>query len=255
MGNIFNNGGYVGRQASYAVRDAPVSSFSFVSSSGSTNANSLTIPATAQAGDIAVIADNINTAGTTTAPSGWTLIRSDSVSSNITLTSYYKVLASNEPGSTVTSPDTSTTDHFMLCTVFRPNSGSVISGVTLNSDSGEATTGDPTIKTSSMSGAVTPTIGFIVFAQRGSNNAGMSIATTPAGDGSATTLDESSRVVLRTYYKIYNSGSTPANMTGDLNDSGAQAVQAWHLTFTSRNQLNYNSGIWSLGAVTKSLKQ
>jgi hypothetical protein len=141
----------------------------------------------------------------------------------------------------------------MLCTVFRPNSDSVISGVTINSASGEATTGNPTIKTSSMSGSVTPTIGFIVFAQRGSNNAAMSIATTPAGDGFATTLDESSRVVLRTYYKIYNSGSTPENMTGDLNDSGAQAIQAWHLTFTSRDQLNYNSGMWSLVSVKEAL--
>jgi hypothetical protein len=255
MGNIFNNGGYVGVQASYAIRDVPASSFSFVDSSGVTNNRTLTIPATAQSGDIAVIADNINTAGTTTAPSGWTLISSDSVGSNITLTSYYKVLNSADPGSTVTSPDTSTTDHFMLCVVFRPNTLSFISGVTVNGLSGQATTGDPTTKTSSMSGSATPTIGFIVFAQRGSNNAAMNITTTPSGDGFASTLDESSRNVLRTYYKIYDFGSTPENMTGDLGDSGAQAIQAWHLTFTSRDQINYNPGIWSLEAVTKFLKQ
>jgi ubiquitin-protein ligase len=43
-------------------------------------------------------------------------------------------------------------------------------------------------------------------------------------------------------------------MTGDLSDNGAQAIQAWHLTFTSRNQTNYNSGIWSLKSVRESLK-
>lgn len=206
-------------------------SFSFVASNTTTNNNSVTVPSTAQPGDIAIIADNVDTISANPgAPTNWTEIRHDFSSGNIGLGTYYKVLTESDINASVASQNTSTTDHFMLCAVFRPSS--FIGTLTVGGQAGSATTANPASITLSISGIAVPLIGFVVFAQRGSNNANFSIAVTPTNSGSVTTLDESSRNVLRLYYLFYAAGTTPANTSADLNDNGAQAQQCWYIRFT-----------------------
>jgi hypothetical protein len=254
MSKIFNSGGYIGSESVYGTKYDPIFTFNFVASTGVANDRTINVPTGAQSGDIMIISDNINANASPTVPDGWTLIRSDIAGTNIGLNTYYKVLTSEDLGTNVTSPDTSTTDHFMRSVVFRPAGFSKIAGVIVNNASGEATTGDPTSKTSLMALSGTPTIGFIVFAQRGSNNAAFNVTTTPAADGNNTTTDEGGRNVLRIYYKIYSAGATTINMTGDISDNGAQAIQAWNLTFDSDTGIgSYNSGIWSLGSVVEAV--
>lgn len=254
--SVYLNGGYIGVTKTYKVTtEIPLTDFTFVASATGVNSPNVVIPASAQAGDIAIIVDNEDTAGTLAAPSGWTLIRSDSVSSNITGTTYYRILQSGDAGTTVTSTDGTTTNHFMLCAVFRPNAGTV-TGITINDLDGEATTGNPSQQTLSMSAETgRPIIGFFAMGQRGSNNIALNVTDVPDGFSLVFCQDESSRDVIELYYIIYADGDTPANVTGDIGDNGAQFMQSFYFTFTSTpdTSTSYTSGIWNLQSVTESL--
>jgi len=250
--SVYLNGGFVGVTKSYRSENA-LTAMSFVASSTGTNTPNVTIPASAQAGDVAIIVDNEDTAGTLSAPSGWTLIRSDSVFSNITGTTYYRILQAGDAGTTVTSTDGTTTNHFMLCAVFRPNAGT-ITGVTINDSAGLATTGNPGTQTLSMSAETArPIIGFFAMGQRGSNNNALNVTDTPDGFSVIICDDESGRDVIELYYILYNEGDTPANVTGDIGDSGSQFMQSFYFTFSSTPSYILNSGIFNLQAVIEGL--
>lgn len=228
--------------------------FKFVANSYAQNTNSLTVPSTAQAGDFVIIGDNIwngLVSGSLTAPSGWTLIRSDGLAFNVVGACYYKILEASDVGSTVTSVDTSTTDHFMLCSVFRPNAGT-ITGVTINDSDGEASTGDPASQTLSMSSATsTPLIGFFMFYQRAVNTHIKPI-TLPSNFAVSMSVDELGFEILHHQFIIYEKGATPVDATADIVDNGAQVAQSFYLTFSSTP--TYESSVFSLNDVSNSVR-
>ena len=120
---------------------------------------------------------------------------------------------------------------------------------------GQSTTGDPSSDTITMSSGTPPIVGIIAFAQRGQNNAALNVTSTPAADGFTECLDEASRSVIRHYYKIYSVGNIPADMSGDIGDSGAQGIQSWYFTFTSQSGIKqYNDGIWNLQSVLEAIE-
>lgn len=255
MESVYLNGGYIGITSEYLTKYSPISSFSYIASSEAVQTNNLTIPSSSQSGDIAVIVDNINSSTNISAPSGWTLISSNSAGdTNLTAATYYKVLVGGDPGSTVASPNTSTTDHFMACAIFRPSTNSEIASAILNDVDGQATTGDPSADTVTMSGSSPPLIGFIAFFQRGGNANNMNITSEPAADGYVEVL-KSTLIKIRLYYKIYNVGNTPVDMSGDIADSGAQGIISWYFTFTSQTGIKqYNDGIWNLQSVLEAIE-
>ena len=126
-----------------------VSSLSYVANSNINFSNTITIPASAQAGDIAVFKDfamnNDTGVPSTVLPSGWTLI------SNVTYNVYtqnrqilsYKILASGDPGSTITGM-TAVYKHKLMY-VFRPNVP--ISNLSLEQNYSQVTDDTPTTRT------------------------------------------------------------------------------------------------------------
>ena len=254
MESVFLNGGYIGATSEYLTTDVQISTIEFVASSFGRNQRTVVVPATAQVGDIAVVIDNTNT-GSSGGVTGWTKITDASVSSNIGIGAYYKIVTAGDIGATFTATDGDTTDHFLLCSVWRPQSPAKIASVIINDTGAQATTGNPSLDTLLMSAGTPPLIGFIAFCQRGSNNASISIATEPVADGYVECLDESSRVVIRQYHKVYDAGTTPADMSGDLNDAGVQGILSWYFTFTSESGIDqYNDGIWNLQSVLDSVR-
>lgn len=200
----------------------------FVAADNTRNGNTLTIPAGARGGDIAVVAECINTVtANLTAPSGWTLILQTFLNNNVGGLAYYKILTDSDAGATLTSTDASTTNHFMVGQVFRANNN--IRTVSIGDTAGEATTGDPTLQTLNLSGLTVPVIGFFHMAQRGSNNVAFSLTTTPTNDGATTVVSITAEPLERLYYKIYNITETPADLTGDIGDAGAQLLQSWYI--------------------------
>lgn len=107
-------------------------------SSGST----ITIPATAQAGDLAVLYDlarGIVTPPTPATPSNWTTISGLTASTSAGVLSY-KILVAGDPGATVTGMDGLISDAKSLA-VFRATPS--LAGVTVLEPAEESTAGNP----------------------------------------------------------------------------------------------------------------
>lgn len=92
-------------------------SFSFVDSSTSLSAGTVTIPVTAQAGDLAVIFDSI--VGSPALPSGWTQVYQENATFDTTIS--YKLIQAGEPGTSVTGQNSSLTYSIKTMLVFRPS--------------------------------------------------------------------------------------------------------------------------------------
>lgn len=207
---------------------APVSAMAWQASAGVNNNYQVTVPASAQAGDLAIFCDNINTASSITAPTGWSTVSTASVASNVTVGLFYKILTSGDLNATISSQDTSTTDHGVMISIFRPTG--TLTSATPGSVNQQATTGDPTLQTVSASGQSAPLGVFFAMMQRYSNASGLNVTTVPTNDG-VDELAESTTVRIRLYYKFYNTGSSPANVTGDIGDSGAQGMISCYMLF------------------------
>jgi hypothetical protein len=130
-------------------------SFTFVDYGSSTDSASVTIPVSAQTGDIAVLFDSTAT-GAPALPSGWTSIYSNDATFEVTVS--YKILASGEPGTTITGHSSNLTYALKQILIFRPSNS--ISTVTIGSfvTSGEIST-TPAVQTIN-AGTSTPTIVF-----------------------------------------------------------------------------------------------
>jgi hypothetical protein len=90
---------------------------------------SITIPASAQAGDLAVLIRSGFTSGAQSTPTGWTQIATYTALTPV-FTAWYRILQSGDAGSTVTF--TTQTIPFAEMTLFRKASGTV-SSVTVSS--------------------------------------------------------------------------------------------------------------------------
>jgi hypothetical protein len=189
----------------------PVTTLTFVDSATSTG-TTITIPAGAQEGDIAVLADfQVTGSGPTlVTPTNWTNIV-DTANAFSLLATSYRELPSGAGGTNVTGMTVAggeVCSKVML--VFRPDSSA--SAITPSAFNEETTGGNPAEQTVSASGQAVPLIVLGILAAENTTNPAFSTAS-PAFDDTVPSND------LRFGYKIYN--SSPADHTIDMADLSA----------------------------------
>lgn len=123
----------------------------------SSTSGSITIPASALAGDLAVLLNSHDAVGTQSDPSGWTRVVNSSAGAS-TQTIWYRILQSGDAGATVTMTGGANPSSEMI--LFRKGTGTV-SSVSVSGATIQTTSGTPTTQTQSASTATSP---FIVVA-------------------------------------------------------------------------------------------
>lgn len=121
---------------------------------------SITIPASAQAGDLAVLMSMNESVGVQSDPSGWTRIVNQEAS-NPVMTVWYRIIQSGDAGTTVTMTGGLAPSSEMI--LFRKAVGT-ISSVTVSGDTIQYSAGIPTAQTQTVSTATPVFIAFGVFA-------------------------------------------------------------------------------------------
>jgi len=193
-----------------AIDAAGFSSLAFVDSATST-ASTITIPAGASIGDVAVLFDYAYRGGsppTLVTPTDWTSIGEDN-QTTARINMSYKILGTGEPGSSITGMNGATSNNKVMF-VF---SGS-ISSITPGGVNVEATSGNPASQSCTAASGTAP---LVVCACCGTTGGGMDFTT----ESPALT----SKVLggfLRAGYIIYN--SSQANHTFDMADEGSRNV-------------------------------
>lgn len=186
----------------------PVTELTFVDSAVSTG-TTITIPAGAEEGDIAFLADfQVTGSGPTlVTPTNWTNIV-DTASAFSLLATSYRRLPSGAGGTNVTGMSADGGELISKAMlVFRPNSlASAITPASLNE---ETTGGNPASQSVTASGQAVPLIVLGILAAENTTNPAFSTAS-PAFDDTVPSND------LRIGYKIYN--SSPADHTIDMAD-------------------------------------
>jgi len=203
--------------ASYAVRSL---AFLTTGSNGGAGVDTVTIPASARAGDLAVLTDYGQTAGAPpdVTPSGWTGIGT-ATGPNGRSRGSYKVLAASDPGSVITCILGVGTSQKII-TVFRPDG--VIRAVASGSYAGEIVTSDPILQTVAASGQGVP---LAVMAMATTNTGTANFTTmSPAFDATVLSSDSFARVG----YKLYT--TSPANHDVDMADLGFNSLQSFWIS-------------------------
>jgi hypothetical protein len=189
----------------------------FTTSSGDTQP-SISIPATAQAGDLAIY----YTAATGLAinkvfPPDFTEVREDHDVDDARMVSGYKILTSSDAGAALTGMND---DHeFSAVMVFRPSRP--ITSVNTFSVNGQATIVDPSPQTIDMSLAPSYNAILAVAFMVGTTTVVESVP------GSMTLVAPSSN--SHAFYQIFNTGDALTNLTVDMPDEGDNAMQSWGL--------------------------
>jgi hypothetical protein len=183
-----------------------------------TTSQTLTIPASAQIGDIAVYVNRATSTLITPSaviPSGWTTV------SNLAAATYtrsiiaYKILASGEPGSNITVINTTYNTSIMF--IFRPNT--TISSLSYASLNNQIVNTDPTAQT-----VTAQTKPYIVIGACGST----ATCTFTNAWYTATQIINASSSYVRFGYLIFN--DSPSNVTVDMTDYGNRnALQSFAL--------------------------
>jgi hypothetical protein len=191
-------------------------SLSYVGSASSTGAT-ITIPATSQAGDIAVLYDVALTSGSTpptlVTPAGWAN-RVDEASAVTRLAVCTKLLDGSDPGAVITGMNgVDSNDKLMV--VFRPDAP--INNLAASSFTHELNNADASPQTISASGAAAPVL---VIGGCGATGGLPVVFSTASPAFDATVTSSSGRQTIG--YKIYNEGSPPANHTIDIVDLGSR---------------------------------
>ena len=136
-------------------------SYQFVASSNSTDSATITVPAAAQSGDIAILVDS-TAVGAAATPSGWTSILSlDNPLETFETSISYKILEAGDASSSITG-QTTTTYSVKIMLVFRPSSTISMVNISSLTNSGE-TAAVPSVQTIAVSpyGAESIVIGVI----------------------------------------------------------------------------------------------
>jgi hypothetical protein len=197
---------------------------SFVASANSAS-NTITIPASAQAGDVAILFDfavrGQATEPTDVVPTGWTGIITHTFSvagpTSGRARISYKILAGGDPGASVTGMNSDVEDKVML--VFRGSQA--ISAVNAAGWDLVTGTGNPSSQTVAASGGAAP---LVVFGMADVNNGTAAFSTaSPAFDATVANSDAD----MLAGYKIYN--SAPADHTIDHNHTGSNALGSGYL--------------------------
>ena len=215
------------QQVLFAGTKLAPSSFTYVGA-GTSTAVTVTIPATAAVGDLAILYDNVqnssSTIPTSVTPAGWTAVRSDTVYDSSFPISFrcnvsIKILTSGEPGSTVTGMNAQYNDKQIL--VFRHNR--TINNATVYSLAGEASVSAPANQTLTLSAGPTPLVGVAFW---GTYN-----LTTTRGD-SAGIMTEiiGADSYLYGKYVIYNVGSSPVDTTLSAADDGTTHLVSFYVS-------------------------
>lgn len=206
----------------FAAAGGGPTTLTFVDSAIS-NSATITIPAGAQEGDLAVLFD-ISWNGssgppTEVVPSTWTLCTpstiQDSASNDDRLVASYKVLGAAPGGTSVTGMDSTSDNKIMM--VFRPDA--VITTVTPGSWNAQNTPNDPASQSVTASGQATP----LVVVATGYDVAGL-LAFSSASPAFDAVIQETGQDDMVAGYKIYN--SSPADHTIDQIDEGNANVLA-----------------------------
>lgn len=195
----------------FFIDDAPaVSAVTFVNSASSTG-STITVPADAAAGDIAVLYDIAQmTAGlpTLVIPSGWTNQANSSVNTTRAAVAT-KLLGSGDPGAVITGMNGNNRNKKGIV-VFRPDTPVMsVTASTFTSAVVDSPSDNPQ-QTISASGKSTP---LIVLGGTGTGSTGtvsFSVAS-PAFDSTVATASE-----LTIGYKLYAAGSSPSDHSIDV---------------------------------------
>ena len=194
---------------------------SFVASAESAS-SAITIPATAQVGDLAVLFDYawVNPGpATDVTPSGWTNIAGNAAASFYRYRVTYKIVALGEPGSSVTGMAGTQNDKVML--VFRDSGGPILSVTPSTWNAPAPVNTDPGSQSVLASGGNVPLI-VLGMAAIDAGTAAFSTAS-PAFDGTAA----NSQSDILAGYKLYD--NSPADHTIDMGDlgSGNSLASGW----------------------------
>jgi len=185
-------------------------------SHATSSSSTITIPSAAKSGDLAVLMD-YSTSTTDTTPSGFTQINT-STTTDIRVSSSYKVLVSGDPGTSITGM-AGTTRKILL--VFSPNKP--IATVTATSTGSEATVNNPVAQTLSLASTSATVIGFAHYAA--------SAAVSPrTGTGMVEIIGADTRQYAK--YIIHNTGRTTANISVDMDDEGTNGLQSFYINLT-----------------------
>jgi hypothetical protein len=196
------------------------------SATGSGNATtfSLTVPAAAQAGDLAIYNLATDTTTSFTYPAGWTFLQSSFASSAKGAT-IAKILSASDVGATVTIIGDGGSDPFAgVMLIFRGFQN--FKFFTAKSLNIESTSGNPALQTvtsSADNGKSVIVVGSTSGRPTGQN--GAFVSTSPAFDATITSAS------LRVGYSIYNKGTTVVNHTVDMNDVGQNILQSFYMIF------------------------
>lgn len=185
------------------------------------NANTIAMPGTIQAGDLAVLLDCAYSSGgnpTDARPSNFTDV-AGAAGSNGRYRVSRKVLLGSEGGATLSGMSGTLLEAKILL-IFRP-SNIPITNVDASTWNSQITTSNPSSQVVSAAGEVGPLIVFgLIF---GSSSVAAFSTASPAFDAQQT----EGSTQLRTGYKIYN--SAPANHTIDANDLGTNILASGFL--------------------------
>jgi hypothetical protein len=121
------------------VVSAPTLTFVAQAFQTATTSSTITIPATAAVGDIAILFDRQNNNSNTTlaVPSGWTLINTRSVNPPLRATVSYRILTAGQPGTTIAGQGLTARK---IMVVYRPNAPITTATVLTNTTSGSPNT-------------------------------------------------------------------------------------------------------------------
>lgn len=190
----------------------PVSSISFQASATST-ATTITVPATAAEGDIAILFDTSTTV-TNTFPSGWTSILGRTTTGLRTNISY-KILASGDPSSSITGIAGAARKVMLVYRTDVP----IVSAIPQETGS-QATVNVPTAQ--NLVGEDGPMIAFAAYASTGA------IATRGWSVGSPTEYSSVSTNGIYVKELITNSG-TPTTTSITMSDGGTNTLQSFRI--------------------------
>lgn len=200
----------------------------FVTSNTVLDVTSMTIPATAAVGDIAVLFSYCrglaSTGGDT--PAGWTEITDitqGSSSTGIRALAAYKVLATGEPGSTISGliyGGQEEAHHIRVYRKYDPES--VGSGVSVSTPSAQGSTTAPTNQTISDPSSFT---GYVAFAMYSGSNAITTRGFTPA----ETTENNLTGGEFYVKTKVYTAEDTHDAITVSMTDSGENILQSFSI--------------------------
>lgn len=171
----------------------------------------IVIPATARAGDFAVLVDLGSSIGepTNVVPTNWTQIQTEGDGSTTRITTSGKILVAGDAGSTITGINASDDQKVML--VFR--GAQPFNTFTPSTWNEQVTGGNPSQQTVSAAGVATPVLVIGAAGEADDGPVAFSVAT-PAFDA----LVDVGAPDLRVGYKIYNGG--PADHSIDMADIG-----------------------------------